>query len=61
MTRNEAELKVYCDMVRGDIEDECRRLSIKVTKDRSKMEEALINIYTTEEICIEVMETSKTI
>jgi DNA-directed RNA polymerase subunit RPC12/RpoP len=47
-TREQAQEKVYVYMCRGDIEDECIKRGIKVTKNRSKMEQALIEAYTKE-------------
>lgn len=46
--REKAETFVFCDMSRGDIEDGCRRRGIKVTKNRSSMEAALIDAITKE-------------
>jgi Fe2+ or Zn2+ uptake regulation protein len=46
--KKRAEEKVYVYMCRGDIEDECRERGIKVTKNRSQMEEKLIEAFTDE-------------
>lgn len=52
MTREEAkekaEMKVYVYMNRGDIEEECQERGIKVVKNRSAMEQKLIEAYTNE-------------
>lgn len=46
--REKAEMYVFCDMSRGDIEDGCRRRGIKVSKNRGIMEKALIDAITKE-------------
>lgn len=46
--REKAENKVYISMTLGDIEEECKRLGIKVVKNRSSMEQKLIEVYANE-------------
>lgn len=46
--RKKAQERVFCDMGRSDIEDECHRRGIKVVKNRGKMEAALIEALTKE-------------
>lgn len=52
MTRQDAieraETRVYVYMNRGDIEEACRRRGIKVSRDRSVMEQALIDALVAE-------------
>ena len=52
MTRQDAieraETRVYVCMNRGDIEEACRRRGIKVSRDRSVMEQALIDALVAE-------------
>lgn len=52
MTKQEAkknaEMAVYVNMNRGDIIDACARRGIKPGKDRSKMEQRLIEAMTEE-------------
>lgn len=52
MTEDEAhkkaEILVLCDMALSDIESECRRRDIKVTKNRTQMEKALVEAITKE-------------
>lgn len=52
MTREEtidrAKTQVYVHMNRGEIEDACRRRGITVSRNRSKMEQALINALVAE-------------
>lgn len=46
--RKKAEIMVLCDMALSDIERECRKRGIKVTKKRDQMEMALIEAITKE-------------
>jgi len=46
--RDRATTRVYVDMCRGDIEAGCRQRGIKVTKNRSAMEERLIDALAAE-------------
>lgn len=46
--RKKAEILVLCDMALSDIERECRRRDIKVTKNRTQMEKALVEAITKE-------------
>lgn len=46
--KEKAERKVYVSMNRGDIEDECIRNGLKLSKDRGVMERRLIKFYTEE-------------
>lgn len=43
-----AETQVYIYMNRGEIEEACRRRGITVSRDRSKMEQALIEALVAE-------------
>ncbi len=43
-----AETQVYVYMKRGEIEEACRRRDITVSRDRSKMEKALIEALVAE-------------
>lgn len=46
--RRRAEVRVYVNMNRGDIEDACQAHGIKVIRNRSKMEQALIEAIVAE-------------
>jgi hypothetical protein len=48
IAREKAREKVYVYMCIGDIKYECEKRDIKVTKNRSKMEQKLIEAYTKE-------------
>ena len=55
MTKKEAmeraETQVYIYMNRGEIEEACRRRVITVSRDRSKMEQALIGAMMISHCC----------
>lgn len=48
MNRQQAQEKVYVYMCLGDIKEECLKRGIKVVKNRSKMEQKLIEAYVKE-------------
>lgn len=46
--KKNAQYRVFVDMNRGDIEDECERRGIRIVKNRSTMEKKLIEVLTKE-------------
>jgi 3-dehydroquinate dehydratase len=46
--REKAQYRVFVDFTRGDIEEECQKRGIKVTKSRSTMEAKLIEALSNE-------------
>lgn len=46
--KEKAQFRVFVDMNRGDIEDECARRGIRIVKSRSTMEQKLIKALTKE-------------